>query len=75
METKLSLRKCVWKIDESRLSKISFERVWYEGCRKFSTIFCGRKEEERGEGERRARNNLNPEGRAERGNKVTHGDT
>lgn len=26
-------------------------------------------------GERRARNNLNPEGRAERGNKVTHGDT
>lgn len=44
METKLSLRKCIWKIDESRLSKISFERIWYEGCRKFSTIFCGRKE-------------------------------
>lgn len=32
-------------------------------------------ERKMGRGERRARNNLNPEGRAERGNKVTHGDT
>lgn len=56
METKLSLRKCVWKIDESRLSKISLDRrrVWYEGPKIFYN-FLREKEKQDKEGEEKGR--------------------
>lgn len=52
METKLSLRKCVWKIDESRHSKISLKTAacLVRGIPKFSTIL-----QEKGRGGRGGR--------------------